>query len=462
MTNRSKGQDFLNDSEVQEAINTLSNKLDDYKKHITGVKTADDDLADSYQKTLDEFGQNRGGKLFFPYLGSGLGNGPFVELDDGSVKYDFIIGIGVHFFGHSNTEIMKAMVKASLSNTSMQGHLQQNVDSAKYVKTLLKHANKYDAGLDHCFLTTTGVMSNENAVKIAFHKRRPADRMLAFKKCFAGRTMAMAHVTDKPAYRIGIPKTIDVDYVPFYDPENHQGSIDCAVACLKEHLNRHPGKHACFLMELIQGEAGSLVGHTDFFMALIEECKKHDVSIIADEVQTFGRTSELFAFQHFKLDKHIDLVCVGKNSQVCSTLFREDHKPQPGLISQTFTTSTSTLAAAQYILDTITSEGYYGADGKNMKLHAHFEKHLKTLHEKYPEKIKGPYGIGAMVGMTLFGGNPDKTREFTHKLFHNGVMGFMAGSAPTRMRFLLPSGAIETHHIDEVAAIIEKTLQEID
>ena len=61
MTNRSKGQDFLNDSEVQEAINTLSNKLDDYKKHITGVKTADDDLADSYQKTLDEFGQNRGG-----------------------------------------------------------------------------------------------------------------------------------------------------------------------------------------------------------------------------------------------------------------------------------------------------------------------------------------------------------------------------------------------------------------
>ena len=84
------------------------------------------------------------------------------------------------------------------------------------------------------------------------------------------------------------------------------------------------------------------------------------------------------------------------------------------------------------------------------------------MNEKYPDKIQGPFGVGAMVGMTLFGGNPDKTREFTHKLFHNGVMGFMAGSAPTRMRFLLPSGAIETHHIDEVASIIEKTLQEID
>ena len=181
MTSHSKGQDFLSDPQVTQAIDTLASKLNSYKSQITGIKSADTELADSYQKNLDEFGQNRGGKLFFPYLGSGIGNGPFVELDDGSVKYDFIIGIGVHFFGHSNTDIMKAMVKGSLGNTSMQGHLQQNVDSARYVKTLLGHANKYGAGLDHCFLTTTGVMSNENAVKIAFHKHRPAERIFAFK-----------------------------------------------------------------------------------------------------------------------------------------------------------------------------------------------------------------------------------------------------------------------------------------
>ena len=41
----------------------------------------------------------RGGKLFFPYVSSGLGRGSKVLLTDGSVKLDFINGIGAHF-GH--------------------------------------------------------------------------------------------------------------------------------------------------------------------------------------------------------------------------------------------------------------------------------------------------------------------------------------------------------------------------
>jgi 4-aminobutyrate aminotransferase-like enzyme len=51
---------------------------------------------------LQEFAADRGGKLFYDYIGSGIGNGPLVELADGSVKYDFITGIGVHYFGHSH------------------------------------------------------------------------------------------------------------------------------------------------------------------------------------------------------------------------------------------------------------------------------------------------------------------------------------------------------------------------
>lgn len=462
MTTQSMGQEFFNDKDVVNAINTLSTKLESYKEHINSVKPAKPELKESYEKTLKEFGENRGGGLFFPYLGSGLGNGPFVELADGSVKYDFITGIGVHYFGHSNSEIMKRMVCAALSNTSMQGHLQQNIDSAKYVKTLLGAANKNNANLSHCFLTTTGAMANENAMKIAFHKNQPANRILAFEKCFAGRTMSMAYVTDKPAYRNGVPQTLNVDYVPFYDEADHDGSIKKAVDVLKSHLNRYPKQYAAFIMELIQGEAGSFPGHTDFFKALITECKKHNVSIIADEVQSFGRTSELFAFQYFKLDLDIDIVCVGKNSQVCSTLFRESHKPGPGLLSQTFTTSTSTLAAGQYILEQLIESDYLGENGKNMSFHKHFKSKLEALSQKYPKKIKGPFGIGAMIAMTLYEGDAEKTKNFTHKLFENGVMGFMAGSHPTRLRFLIPSGAIENHHIDEVITILEKTLGEIE
>lgn len=457
-TKTSEGYRLFNDQKVNEAIQTLSEKLNEYKSHITGVKPPSKELEDSYQEKLEEFFENRGGKLFFPYLGSGLGHGPFVELADGSVKYDFISGIGVHYFGHSHTGIMKAMVKSSLGNTAMQGHLQQNMDSAHYVKSLLKHANKNGADLAHCFLTTTGAMANENALKIAFQKTSPSTRVLAFEKCFSGRTIALANITDKPAYRDGLPEALNVDYIPFYDENNHRESIEKAKSKLEEHIQRHPGKHAAFIMELIQGEAGSFVGNKEYFETLIKVCKAHKIALIFDEVQTFARTSELFAFQHFELDQYVEIVTVGKTSQVCSTLFTKEYKPKPGLISQTFTTSTANLAAAQCILDSLMEGGYLGKDGKNMRLHAHFKAQLEKLSQKYPEKLQGPFGLGGMVALTLFKGDPKKTGEFTHKLFKNGVMGFMAGASPTRLRFLIPVGAIETEDIDAVVEIFEKTL----
>ncbi len=38
----------------------------------------------------------------------------------------------------------------------------------------------------------------------------------------------------------------------------------------------------------------------------------------------------------------------------------------------------------------------------------------------------------------------------------------MAGAAPTRVRFLMPIMAVEEKHIDEVVALIDKTLSEIN
>ena len=70
------------------------------------------------------------GPLIYPYIGSGFCNGPFVELLDGSVKYDFITGIGVHYFGHAHPLMMKAGLRASLEDLLMQGNLQQNKISA--------------------------------------------------------------------------------------------------------------------------------------------------------------------------------------------------------------------------------------------------------------------------------------------------------------------------------------------
>ncbi len=453
---------FFNDPRLEKAKKLIQEALSEHSSHIKGVKPANPELKESYDTLLKKMAEYRGGALFYNYLGSGIGNGPLVELADGSVKYDFITGIGVHYMGHSHPGVIEAQINGAISNTVMNGHLQQNSDTAALLELFSKEACKYGAGVKNVFLSTSGAMANENAFKIVFQKRAPATRMFAFEKCFAGRTLGMAWVTDKAAYRQGLPKTIDVDYIPFYNADDHQGSIDKAVYTMKKMLTRYPGQYAGFIMELIQGENGSWVGHTDFFTALINVCKENNMSVIVDEVQTFARTTELFAFQYFKLDKLIDVVSVGKNSQVCATLFTDDHKPKPGLMSQTFTGSAAQISASHYVISQIVNGGYLGENGKIMKLHARFKANLEKISKRHPDKLSGPYGIGAMVAMTTFKGDEPKSKAFTIKLFENGVLSFMASGHPTtRVRFLMPVMVTDEKHIDEVCEIIEKTLTEI-
>ncbi|MFT6631406.1 MAG: acetylornithine aminotransferase [Bacteriovoracaceae bacterium] len=455
------GENYFNDPRIKEAKKLLADTLKDHAKNITEVKPGNPELKEEYTKMLESFSAQRGGKLFYDYIGSGIGNGSLVELADGSVKYDFITGIGVHYFGHSHQGVIKAQVDGAITNTTMSGNLQQNTDSPKLFNLILEQANKYGAGFDHLFMTSSGVMTAENSLKMVFQKRSPAHRVIAFEKCFMGRTLAVSQITDKAAYRKGLPQTLSVDYIPFYDANDHQGSIDKAVGLLRQYFNRYPGEYAAICMELIQGEGGYWVGNTEFFKAIIEECKKNNVSVIIDEVQTFMRTKEMFAFQYFGLDKDVDMVNIGKNSQVCATIYRNDHKPQPGLISQTFTSSGSAINAAYYIINEVANKNYLGEDGKIEKLHMKFANNLDKLAQKYPTQIEGPWGLGTMIGMTLFGGDLQKSKDFTFKLFDNGVLSFIAGSAPTRVRFLVPAGAANEDDIDKVCELIEKTLKEI-
>src|SRR6185295_15939981 len=104
--------------------------LAEHQKALTAVRPPNPERQVTYDACLKQFGEHRAGALFYPYLGSGIGNGPFVELADGSVKFDMISGIGVHHFGHSNPALVNAASDAALRDTVMQGNLQQNAESA--------------------------------------------------------------------------------------------------------------------------------------------------------------------------------------------------------------------------------------------------------------------------------------------------------------------------------------------
>lgn len=452
---------IANDPRFTQAKELILSALKEHSQELNGIRPARNELKTDYDKMLAEYGGYRGGSLYFPYLSSGAGHGPFVELADGSVKLDLITGIGVHGFGHCNPELVSAGIDAAVSDTVMQGNLQTNRESVDLSKTILDLANKNGGDYAHCFLSTSGAMANENALKIAFHKNHPANRVLSFKHCFAGRTLALAQVTDKAAYRVGLPETINVDYLPFYNAEKHEQSIQSAVTHLRTHLNRHPGKYAALWMELIQGEGGYYPGHRDFFKALINELKDQNCAIIADEVQTFSRTSEPFATQFFGLEEDVDLITIGKITQVCATIFKADYNPQPGLISQTFTGSTWAINAAQTIIDGLVKRGNFGESGLNNQLHQHFAGHLQRIGEKYPGSISGPFGIGGMVAFTPFDGSAEKAKELCHAFFDAGLMSFIAGGSPARIRFLLPLGVATTEHLDLAAEIIESVLSQM-
>lgn len=455
-------KEFFEDDRIQKALSLISETLRDHHKKISGLKTGKSGTENFYNTLIQEVSQNRGGNLFYKYIGSGFGNGPFVELADGSVKYDFITGIGVHYFGHSHKDLILASVMGALENTPMQGHLQQNYSSAILIKLILEHANKYNAGLAHVFLSSSGAMANENALKIAFQKRTPASRILSFEKCFSGRTLGLSFVTDKAAYRQGLPKTLDVDYLPFYDEKSPDESTQKCLDTMKKYFKRYPKQHACLLFEPILGEGGSWAGSTKFFTSVINLAKENGLSIICDEVQTFGRTEELFAFQYYGLNELVDIVTIGKMSQVCATIFREDHKPGTGLISQTFTSSSPIINASIEVINKMTTESFLGPEGKINKIGKYFRKLLTDISSKYPTKLSGPFGVGAMVAITVFQGDAKKSLDFTYKLYDAGVLSFTAGDSPTRVRFLVPMGAIEEKHIDEVCNIISKLLSEMN
>lgn len=447
------GSALRDDARVAEAKKLILSAVADHQKKLTGVKPPVSDLVQTYDQILAQFAKYRGSKLYYPYLGSGIGKGALVELLDGSVKYDFITGIGVHYWGHSHPDIISASIDAALSNTVMQGNLQQNEDSVELHKILVESSK-----LDHCFMTSSGSMANENAIKIAFQKKCPASRILAFDRAFAGRTLAVSQITDKPNFREGLPSTYFVDYVPFFDHKEPEESIHRAVNVLKKHIARYPKQHALMVCELIQGEGGFYPGTHEFFSAIMTVLKENDIIVFDDEVQSFGRTSELFAFQHFGLEEYVDIVSIGKLSQFCATLFKKDLAPRPGLLSQTFTSSTSAIQAGKKIILNLLNEGYFGPNGKIMELHNYFTQKLQLIADDHPSLIKGPYGIGAMIGFTPYEGDNQRVVKLAHDLFREGIISFVAGSSPSRLRFLIPVGAITHDDIDQALKILENIL----
>jgi acetylornithine/N-succinyldiaminopimelate aminotransferase len=442
--------------ELLDAVAEASSKLREVRP-----ASEDSEIRQQYAELMQEYSANRGRELYFPFVSSGIGSGPFVELMDGSVKYDLITGIGINFFGHSHPELMAEAVDG-LCSDGWQGNLQPGIEAADVLKLLLSKVGA-KSKLKHGWLTTCGTMANENAIKMIRQKKAPATKILAFKDCFCGRSTLMAEITDNPGYRQGLPVYGECYYISFYDP--HLGlekSIERSVAEMREHFTRFPGKFCTFMFEIIQGEGGFNYAPRAYYVALFEEAKKAGLAIFADEIQTFGRTGEYFAFQKFDLSEYIDVVTVAKMFQSSVVLFSEEYAPKPGLVAGTFSGPSMQMRMSRKTLELLESGQFLGPEGKIEKLSSHFVKRLKGISEGSGKgKISEIRAIGGMIAFAPFSGTMDQVKKTLMKLFDLGVVAFYCGHGPYLIRMLPPLGAMNESDIDQVCAIIEKALAEV-
>jgi acetylornithine aminotransferase len=93
-----------------------------------------------------------------------------------------------------------------------------------------------------------------------------------------------------------------------------------------------------------------------------------------------------------------------------------------------------------------------------MRRHRYFRSKLEALAQKHPGKICGPHGEGMMIAFTPGNGGADEAKDMLMRLYQLGLMGFLAGGNPTRIRFLPPPGVTTEKHIDLACEIIEKAL----
>lgn len=438
--------------------------LDALRKELSQIeqpRKPNPELTKAYQDQIDQLGSLRGRELFYKFIGSGAGWGPFIELGDGSVKFDLITGIGVNFFGHGNLDLFEAEFDGLWCDV-MQGNLGPNPEYPALMKALLELVGE-KSKLKHCWLTTCGATANEVALKIIRQKKAPATKIMAFKNCFAGRTTALQEITDNAAYRQGQPIYGEVHYLPYFDPTSKLSAAEqgqAAASLLKEETHRYPGKFAALEFELVQGEGGFTVAPREFMLPIIEEAKRANMAIWADEIQTFGRTGEVFCYQRLGLDEHIDVVTVAKLLQNGAVIYSSEFNPKAGLVSGTFAGATSGLRAGVKALELLKTK-LAGPNGRVMQLE-------KLTHSEFDRIKRGPQGkhlvdytaYGGMVAFTLFDGTLEQTKKYLFKLWDLGAIAFYCGHGPYRVRMLPPFGAMTDEQWQQVFKLIEQAIEE--
>jgi len=328
---------------------------------------------------------------------------------EGNRYLDFLSAYSALNQGHAHPRILKAMVEQA-SRLPLTSRAFRNDQLPLLAKELCELT-----GYQMMLPMNTGSEAVETAIKVArkwgYKIKGVPDGQAEIIVCegnFHGRTLTVVSFSTQAQYRDGFgPFTPGFVTIPYGDGD----ALEQAIT---------PNTVA-FLVEPIQGENGILVPPDGYLSRALEICRRHQVLLVADEIQTgLGRTGKLFACDWE--DVQPDAMIIGKALSggfypVSAVLSSREILGvlKPGDHGSTFGGSPLAAAVAREALQVLMDEGLI----ENAAQQGTYLMHrLKCIESPHVADVRGR---GLLVGLELkpsAGG----ARRFAESLLQEGLL----------------------------------------
>ena len=249
------------------------------------------------------------------------GEGVYLYDIEGKKYLDIISSWWCNLLGHSNKKINEG-IKKQLDKIE---HVIFANFSHKGVITLCEELMKIiPKGLCKFNFSDNGSASVECALKMAFQYHYQTGnpkktKFMCLSDGYHGETIGALSVGTLDLYaKIYKPMLMDTIRIKApdcfrcpYGKNRETCNVECFENC-KRMFEKYGEETAGIIVEpILQGSAGMRIYPPQYLTKLRKLCDKYNVILIADEIATgFGRTGEMFAFNHAKVSP--DIMCVSK------------------------------------------------------------------------------------------------------------------------------------------------------
>ena len=321
----------------------------------------------------------------------------------------------------------------------------------KYMSAFLLAATSI-TGMDRVIPKVAGVESWELSFKICRRwgyevKGIPKNKAIVVGATgnFHGRSLAAVSFSDDPDSKENFgPFVPGIELVPYND-----------IDALEDLFEKRGDYIAAYMVEPIQGEAGVIVPDDNYFIKVSELCKKHNILLSMDEVQTgFGRTGRNFAHQLFGVKP--DIMGCGKaagggilpvsfvagSDEVLSVL-------TPGSEGSTFGGYPLASVVGTYAIKVMVDANL----AENAEIRgAQLMNNLKDIQSHYPDKIKEVRGKGLLTAFEMFDEKHLDGHKVSVGLMDRGV--YAKETHHTTVR-LAPALTIESEQIETLSNAVK-------